>query len=82
MSGTERLHVLTIQTPLCLVNGAAEALGTQAAASFTFSAGGAAHSHCHHGAQWPIKGIKTKRCLISRMEGQELLLTLSRLYRS
>lgn len=33
------------------VNGAAETLGTEAMLSFTFSAGGAAHSHCHHGAQ-------------------------------
>jgi len=80
VGGTERLRVLTTQTPLWLVNGAAEALGTEAAASFTFSAGEAAHDHCHHGAQQLFKGIKTKLHLISRTEGQEILLTLSRLY--
>lgn len=76
MSRTERLHVLTIQTPLCLVNGAAEALGTEAAASFTFSAGGAAHNRCHCRVQRLIKEIKTKPYSISRTEGPEILLTL------
>lgn len=28
-----------------------------------------AHKHCHRGALQIIRGIKTKLCLISRMEG-------------